>query len=471
MLAPTRHSPLQSLVTFRNNQGETSRGTLLKLEQSTAIFEVYNPYSIVQVSEVLNPIILRRGERVIYQGRGIVRNLLNTGLMLIVSAKLLDPWTGLSSLFRDNDNEGLKREINRFLTDWKSANELRRGFLLAVTNLRSFLCELSRWLGQFELDLSMHAPPKPDQAADILVRLCERIFPQLHELFDTFEHEALILSSDEVDRHKDLAQRDLHPLLLSAPFVHRTYSKPLGYAGDYMMMNMIQRDPSEGTTIYAKLINMLFLKALIPQSVRNRNLTLYSYLINEAKNAAKSRRCFRVLNVGCGPAIEVQRFVSEHHPETPCSFELLDFNKETLEFAKRSIDNARNARCASEVSISYIHESIHNLLKSPDRMTQSREPYDMVYCSGLFDYLSDRVCQRLLRYFYTLIRPGGTVLVTNMHSSNPNRNIMDHLMEWYLIYRNEQEVAEMASGIQSSRVFTDVTGNNICLELRKDRLK
>lgn len=467
MLAPTRHSPLQSLVTFRNNQGETARGTLLKLERSTAVFEVYNPYSIVQLSEVLNPIILRRGERVIYQGRGVVKNLLNTGLMLIVSAKLLDPWTGLSSLLQDDDDEVLEREVDRFLIDWKRANQLRKGFSLAVTNLRSFLCELSRWLGQLELDLTIHSPPNRVEDDRILTRLCENVFPQLDDLFEAFEHEALALSSDEVDRHKDLAQRDLHPLLLSAPFVHRTYSKPLGYAGDYMMMNMIQRDPSEGNTIYARLINRLFLKASIPQSVRNRNDTLFSYLVNEAKLAAENSRRFRVLNIGCGPAIEVQRFVSEHRPCVSCDFELLDFNKETLEYAKQSIDNARAAHSTSDVSISYIHESIHNLLKSPQKMNQPEEQYDLVYCSGLFDYLSDRVCHRLVRYFYALIRPGGTVLVTNMHSSNPNRSIMDHLMEWYLIYRDEKSVAAMASGIQSPRVFTDVTGNNVCLELRK----
>ena len=41
---------LQSLVTFRNSQGEAARGTLLKLDRNTVVFEVYNPYSIVQLS-------------------------------------------------------------------------------------------------------------------------------------------------------------------------------------------------------------------------------------------------------------------------------------------------------------------------------------------------------------------------------------------------------------------------------------
>ena len=87
----TKKAPLQSLVTFKNSQGEAARGTLLKFERTTVVFEVYNPYSVVQLSEVLSDLTIRRGDEPIYQGRAIVSNLVNTGLMLIVSARFIDP--------------------------------------------------------------------------------------------------------------------------------------------------------------------------------------------------------------------------------------------------------------------------------------------------------------------------------------------------------------------------------------------
>ena len=86
----TKRSSLQSPVTFRNSQGDPARGTLLKLERSSVVLEVYNPYSIVQLSEVLQELTIRRGEDIIYQGRAVVSNLVNTGLMLIVSVTLVD---------------------------------------------------------------------------------------------------------------------------------------------------------------------------------------------------------------------------------------------------------------------------------------------------------------------------------------------------------------------------------------------
>ena len=32
--------------------------------------------------------------------------------------------------------------------------------------------------------------------------------------------------------------------------------------------------------------------------------------------------------------------------------------------------------------------------------------YDILYCAGLFDYLSQRVCKRLVDLFCTMVRPG-----------------------------------------------------------------
>lgn len=44
---------LESLILFRTAHGLEGRGTLLHLTRHSVTFEVYNPYSIVQLSEVL----------------------------------------------------------------------------------------------------------------------------------------------------------------------------------------------------------------------------------------------------------------------------------------------------------------------------------------------------------------------------------------------------------------------------------
>src|SRR5690242_12842745 len=42
-----------TFIVCRNSQGTEFRATLLRLTRYTVVFEVYNPYSILQLSEVL----------------------------------------------------------------------------------------------------------------------------------------------------------------------------------------------------------------------------------------------------------------------------------------------------------------------------------------------------------------------------------------------------------------------------------
>ena len=104
-----------SLVLFKNSRGLAGRGTLLHLTRHHVAIEVYNPYSIVQLSEVLEDLrILRRGYA-IYHGKAVVTTLVPTGAVTIVSATLVDPWSDLSDVF---DSEGVRSEAIRFVETW-----------------------------------------------------------------------------------------------------------------------------------------------------------------------------------------------------------------------------------------------------------------------------------------------------------------------------------------------------------------
>jgi extracellular factor (EF) 3-hydroxypalmitic acid methyl ester biosynthesis protein len=69
----------ESVLVFKNSSGVECRGTLMSVTQQMAVFEVYNPYSIVQLSEVLNELRISRGDRTVYSGKAVVSNLVNTG--------------------------------------------------------------------------------------------------------------------------------------------------------------------------------------------------------------------------------------------------------------------------------------------------------------------------------------------------------------------------------------------------------
>ncbi len=452
------------LLTFRNSQGLECRGTLMHLSRQAAVFEVYNPYSIVQLSEVVTALRIRRGDRVIYDGRAVVSNLVNTGVMLIVSATLVDPWSNLTQL---PTGLAMRSEIERFVGDWRSASEsIHDGFRASLSRCANFLEELSRWLAQGEADLGLQAggAGNGETLRNLAGDVFDSVSPQLDQLFGEFEHEAGKGAPERRVAYTHFAQRQLHPLIMCSPFMHRTFTKPLGYAGDFEMVNMILRDPVEGASTYARVLNMAILGKDPAQAHRNRIDVLVGYLEGLMQARSDRNQPLRVLNIACGPAAEIQRLL-ERNPETPnLHLDLLDFNEETLRWTGEGIAR-RQAGQRVKAEVNYIHKSIHTLLKEASRREPAQQqPYDLVYCAGLFDYLSDKVCERLLALFAAWTRPGGRVVATNVEAGNPIRNFMEHLLDWHLIYRSQADFARLAPPGLPQRVYADTTGVNIFLE-------
>ena len=100
--------------------------------------------------------------------------------------------------------------------------------------------------------------------------------------------------------------------------------------------------------------------------------------------------------------------------------------------------------------------------------------YDLVYCAGLFDYLHDQVCKRLMSILYNLLAPGGLLVVTNvtdaMNSSRPFRYSLEYLLDWNLVYRNARQAETLVPEnfpADSVSIISENTGVNVFIQVRK----
>jgi extracellular factor (EF) 3-hydroxypalmitic acid methyl ester biosynthesis protein len=458
---------IDPVITFRNSQGDSVRGTLTNHQRHSLVMEIYNPYSIVQVSEVLREVTVRAGDRIIYKGNAVVVSMLNTGLMALVSVTLTDDWSEFNAI--RGDLSRVEAEAKTFVEDWNARFRISRSYQVAISEVRTFLSETSRWADQADMSDVLPRDAQGRIREDVFYDLATPIMQKMKEYMVRLEEEATLIDPEDSVAHRNFAQTALHPLLLRAPFVYRTFAKPMGYAGDYEMVNQILSDPRQGNNTYFQIINTLFLQAIVARAHRNRIDILVGYLNKAAERAVREHRDINILNVGCGPAVEIQRFIAEHpHPER-LVFKLMDFSEETLAYTRSCIEKSCQAH-GKQICVEYIHESVHQLLKrasKKDDPLDEQTKFDFVYCAGLFDYLSDKVCSRLLQYFVLRSRPDGSVLVTNVHSDNPEKNGMEHLLEWHLIYRDEVQLESvLPTNRKNTRLYTDDTGANIFAEFQ-----
>ncbi len=461
-----------SFILARNSQGLEVRAGALRLTRYLAVFEVYNPYSILQLSEVLSDFKIVINDRIMYSGRAVVSNVVNTGIMLVCEATLDDSWLDIDLFSSVTTPNRLREEFAQFVQEWRKIDRILPSFKATVADLQTMLIDLRRWLEQVELGI--RAEPRSDLTGverGVIHELEDPILPTVASWFAKFDEISDKVEDELRPVHRAFARRLLHPLVLCSPFVYRTFNKPLGYAGDYEMVNMILRDPYEGASLFAKIVNVCFLKNPPAEAHRNRIKYLTRRLSEETRRVGKLGRRTRVFNLGCGPAKEIQEFMRMDDLSDSVDFTLLDFNDETLEHATTLLTESRAAN-RRQTGLRLIKKSVHQILKEAPRPGPelAHGSYDLVYCAGLFDYMSDRICKRLMNIFYELLAPGGLLIATNVDASKPFRHSMEFLLEWHLICRGQAQLAALNPEKAPPGSFTithEETGVNIFIEVRK----
>lgn len=457
-----------NLVKFLSNQGSEVRAAVLRLTPQSVSFELCTPDNILRLSEVLNEFKIFAGERPIYNGKAIVTNMVNAGTVMICETTLEKSLLDFNLFELDNPEKVLPPAFKDFICRWQKFYKILPEYKLVIADIQSLLHELRLWLDQLELGIiGLPADERQTIERTLLQELPST--PILQALFERFESVSRSIPEELLPAHRAFGQRQLHPLLLCAPFVHRTYSKPLGFAGDYEMMNIIVRNGLEGKTLYAKLINAYLLGQVAPQAVRNRVGFLQDKIVDETSRVVRLGRTANVYCIACGPAWEVQKFLKDSSLADHAHFRLLDFNDETLQHTSAVI-NGIQRKYNRKTSVKFVKDSVQNLLKGAVKAALNEPRYDLIYCSGLYDYLSDRVIKMLNTYLYDRLQPGGLLVVGNFAPNTPVRNFMEHFSEWFLIYRDGKQLAALAPEQASPtdcNVVSELTGANIFLEVRK----
>jgi extracellular factor (EF) 3-hydroxypalmitic acid methyl ester biosynthesis protein len=466
---PTSSGVKENQVSFKTAEGLELRGTLSRVTRAAVVFELNSPSITPRLSESLGEFKVVMQSETAYWGRAVVSNIVDAGTKIVCEATLDEKGWANTVASQPVTNEGkIADEFKAFIHEWQKLSKISPEFKVAVTDLQTFLQGLRLWLDQIELGLSARSEGKRrDLEHKVLGALQPPVMGALIPLFERFERLASQLDEESRPAYGFHAKHLLHPLVLGAPFMNRTFQKPLGYAGDYEMVNMMSRDPFQGDSLFAKILNTFFLNTPPVVAHRNRIDYLARVLTSETNRVARQGRPARVFNLGCGPAIEVQRFLASSPAGQKVEFTLLDFNDETVAYTDRVLNQIKTKHgCGSTIKI--IKKSVAQLLKENAKF--GRNSYDFVYCAGLFDYMPEAVCLRLMELFYELAVPGGTVLVSNVDACNPSRGWMECMVDWHLIYRNAQQMAEIIPSHLPKdivRIFAEPTSVNIFAEIQK----
>jgi extracellular factor (EF) 3-hydroxypalmitic acid methyl ester biosynthesis protein len=455
-------------VSFQTADGKELHARLVHLTRQAVTFEANDLAAIFRTSEVLSHFKISANHRLRYFGRAVIRSVVNTGEAILCEAKL--DALGADTAFFLPPPEALSKlreDYNFFFQNWQNNYHISAEFKVLIVDVQSYLTGVRHWLEELEFGL-LTSGDKAGQERAILDTIAPRIINAFNGQHERFEEIIGALPPEARGAHQHFVRQHWHKLFLGSPFGHRTYHKPIGYAGDYEMMNMIHRNQPEGRSLYDKFIHLLLVSQWPARSVRNRIAHLGENLVNETARVARTGKAARILNIGCGPAWELQDFLRKTQLSDHADFTLVDFNEETLAHAGHRLLEVKQ-QFSRRPPIHSQHISVYELLRRTQRANHSAEKFDLIYCAGLFDYLAPDTCRALMDLWYDSLSPGGLMLIANMNDTKPFRHFIEFILDWHLIYRNSREILSLAPERcqETTRVIAEPTSVNLFLHVRK----
>jgi len=226
----------------------------------------------------------------------------------------------------------------------------------------------------------------------------------------------------------------------SCPLLNRGWEKPRGYAGDAVMLDYMygvehpQFMPELDLTEEERSLFELSTNADCTTASRNR----LHIAVDALDKCAHTFEKPRALSVACGHAREtlLSDAVSEGLFDEVI---LLDQDPHSLGYIRQN---------SYHPSVKTIEASISLLLKTQELPG----PFQLVYSLGLYDYLPQSLAERLTCSLFSRLAPGGRLLVGNYNTSLIDGAFMEAVMDWWLIYRTDEEMRQLAQGIPENEI-------------------
>ena len=245
-----------------------------------------------------------------------------------------------------------------------------------------------------------------------------------------------------LEASKSYTETLVTPLLMESPIWNRAYSKPLGYPGDYILMNYMYDNASEGNSAYARILHKLGREERLAATVSARKAFLVRLIAEAANCADRDAGEMRATSLGAGPAREIEEFLGSSFLRNRVTFTLIDQDQSALRFAQERLVRIA-LRHGDLVRIRCRHVSFKELFANRGLLSDLADQ-DLVYSAGFFDYLPDKVASSLLIALLRLLRPGGRLAVGNASDDREGIWVPEFVLDWQMIYRSESEMRGLA---------------------------
>jgi extracellular factor (EF) 3-hydroxypalmitic acid methyl ester biosynthesis protein len=334
----------------------------------------------------------------------------------------------------------------------KNAHALAHGFAAPVQDrsavsaeYKSYCADILSFVGGYLNHIDRHLSPieeklEPAAVNEIIMRLTEGATSTWRALLEEGNDLVLPVHRNKSKRTvlKQYTERVVTRELTGGQSWGRSYFKPMGYPGDYKIMNFMYDGVPEGDCLHAKFLHMLGVVA--GQPIVTRMKALAGLILDHAVAHEGRQEAFNIMSIGSGPARELEPLIKAGGGYK-WRATLVDQESAALDYA---LNKAAGIGAGDALNVSALNISFRDMLSASSFRAQLLEQ-DIIYSSGLVDYLNPLLAMRFVRRMYDYLKPGGKLIIGNVNDLRTGTLWpMEYILDWTLYFRNEEEMMAMA---------------------------
>lgn len=442
--------------------------SLFDLSMSGLSFDCENDICWLDEMQTEQPFSLKLGADEIFSGQGRIRRIEPVQSGQKIALEISNGYLDVQEILRKHDEISLQNTLAEGMKDYSAL--VPDDYKNLVSDAIFLIRSAKETLEKIEADLPEDIPRRQERIRELTLACEASAYERWKEFYLIGNRVIQQIKDDQntVNAVKRYTEKVLTPELMAGRNWHRSYLKPLGYPGDFEIMNFFYNLSLDGNSAFEKFCHQLGNST--GQFISNRMTMVKQAIARLAdQSAQRGESSFEVASLGCGPAQEVSNYLKTQALPLPVNFTLIDQDHDALSCAyKNSFPEV--SRLGGQAKVNCLHASFMEFLAA-GKLFDKLGKQDLIYTVGLVDYLASKRANRFVKDLYANLNPGGTVIVGNMrHSETSLEWVLDYVTDWKLEYRTEAEMLAMTDGIDLAakrEVLVDITKDCYLLLLSK----
>ncbi|MBU1086516.1 MAG: class I SAM-dependent methyltransferase [Candidatus Omnitrophica bacterium] len=219
----------------------------------------------------------------------------------------------------------------------------------------------------------------------------------------------------------------------------RGLEKPLGYAGDYLTIEMFYDRKLASPGIGSYFDYCCFNNPLAHADIYRKNKMVK--LLKDAIRQMKKDN-LNIMNLGCGGCKDIRDLFSSFQVKNKeLKFLAVDQDREALQFSKTHLRNL-----PAKVLVEFKRANIIDLI-CDYRNRDVKNPFnnkDIVYSIGLVDYFANNTLGLFVRFCVKSLMPGGVLIFAHKNAKKKRSFLLaDWLADWRFYKRDLSQVKKI----------------------------